>query len=292
MKSGGRILTEDEVHFNVMRAMALEEKKELRRLGREFEERRVEAKDNCGVGEQGQPVQEMDNIVMKNKTTVTNSLSQTEWLSMEAAMPAEERQTHRNLQTWMLERAKAHGVEKPSEEEEEDDEEEKALIASMGDVVGEDEECDEKEDEAAKASTAAEEKRQKQEEEDKEAVGSVDKSKNWSSVNLAYKESKLTFRGVFSMTSFTNWLWYRCVRPKMEETKSKLPDLDDLAEFGIDDIDELLNEFLPVQKVKKEDKDDKKDKKDKKDDKKDKKDDKKDKKDKKDDKKDKKEKKK
>ncbi|CAE7831004.1 abfD, partial [Symbiodinium necroappetens] len=52
--------------------------------------------------------------------------------------------------------------------------------------------------------------RKKQEEEDKEAVGTVEKQKNWSSVNLAFQESKLNYRGSFSALSFTNWLWYRC----------------------------------------------------------------------------------
>ncbi|CAK8999971.1 unnamed protein product, partial [Durusdinium trenchii] len=131
-----------------------------------------------------------------------------------------------------------------------------------------------------------------QEEEDKEAVGTVEKSKNWSSVNLAFQESKLNYRGSFSALSFTNWLWFRVVRPKLEETKSKLPELseEDMEKYGIQDVEEVLGEFMPAMK-KKEEKEDKKDKKDKEKDKKDKKDkkeedDKKDKKDKKDDKKD------
>merc|ERR1712190_40832 len=112
-----------------------------------------------------------------------------------------------------------------------------------------------------------------------EAQGTIDKQKNWSSVNVAFRESKLNFRGVLSQVSFTNWLWYRCVRPKLEETKSKLPSIDDHhldAVYGIDDVEEILGEFMPKE-TKKEEKADKKDKKDKKGDKKDK-DDKKDKK--------------
>eukprot|EP00928_Gymnodinium_smaydae_P014152 TRINITY_DN15141_c0_g3_i1.p1 TRINITY_DN15141_c0_g3~~TRINITY_DN15141_c0_g3_i1.p1 ORF type:complete len:1123 (-),score=352.51 TRINITY_DN15141_c0_g3_i1:114-3035(-) len=130
--------------------------------------------------------------------------------------------------------------------------------------------------------------RKKQEEEDKEAVGSVEKMKNWSSVGLVCKESKLSYRGSFTPIAFTNWLWYRCVRPKLEETKSKLPELDEdeMAKvYCIDDVEEVLGEFMPAMK-KKDEKDKDKDKKDKKDDKKDKKDDKKDKKDDKKDKKD------
>jgi len=96
-------------------------------------------------------------------------------------------------------------------------------------------------------------------------------------VNLAFQESKLNYRGSFSALSFTNWLWFRVVRPKLEETKSKLPELSDeeLDKYGIQDVEDVLGEFMPAMK-KKEEKEDKKDKKDKKDDK-----DKKDKKDKK-----------
>ncbi|CAJ1416473.1 unnamed protein product [Effrenium voratum] len=278
-KCGGRILTEEEVHWNVLRALDLDEKKDLRRLGKEYDERKVDAVDNV-CGEDGKPLLEMDAIVLKNKTSATNSLSQTEWQSMEAAMPAEERQTHRNLQVFFMERAKAAGVKEQKEEEEEDDPEELALLgdAEMPEGQGEDS-GDEEEDPRDAA-------RKKQEEEDKEAVGTVEKAKNWSSVNLVFQESKLNYRGSFTAGSFTNWLWYRVVRPKLEETKSKLPELSDeeIDKFSIQDVEEVLGEFMPAQK-KKDEKEDKKDKKDKKDDK-----DKKDKKDKKeeDDKKDKK----
>merc|ERR1712045_338553 len=101
-------------------------------------------------------------------------------------------------------------------------------------------------------------------------MGIIEKAKNWSAVNVAFKESRLNFRGVFTTLSFTNWLWYRCIRPKLEETKSKLPELDtDGNVFGIEDVEEILGEFMPAIKPAKKDKDDK-DKKDKKDDKKDK----------------------
>merc|ERR1712194_920233 len=121
------------------------------------------------------------------------------------------------------------------------------------------------------------------EKEEEEPEIAVDKDKNWSAVNLVCKESKLLYRGVLSQQGFTNWLWYRCVRPQLEETKSTLPEID-LGDcpYGIEDIDEIFNTYLPAGKLKKDEKDDKKDKKekkDKKDDKKDKKDDKKDKKD-------------
>merc|ERR1711933_298021 len=99
----------------------------------------------------------------------------------------------------------------------------------------------------------------KKEEEDEEEVGTGDKQKNWSAVNEACKESKLSFRGAPTPVAFTNWLWYRCIRPKLEETKSKLPELDeDLMEtYGIDDVEEILGEFMPAIK-KKADKDEKK----------------------------------
>eukprot|EP00913_Durusdinium_trenchii_P007070 g6652.t1 len=50
---------------------------------------------------------------------------------MEAAMPAEERQTHRNLQVYFMERAKAAGVKEQKEEDEDDDDPE--MLALIGD---------------------------------------------------------------------------------------------------------------------------------------------------------------
>merc|ERR1711920_52266 len=62
----------------------------------------------------------------------------------------------------------------------------------------------------------------------------VEKDKNWSSVSLVFSDSKLNFRGSFSKLGFTNWLWWRLVRPELEKTKVKLPDVD-IADnaFGI-----------------------------------------------------------
>mmetsp|Transcript_560 Transcript_560/g.1030 ORF Transcript_560/g.1030 Transcript_560/m.1030 type:complete len:436 (+) Transcript_560:104-1411(+) len=130
-KCGGRILTEEEVHANVLRALAIEEKRDIRRLGRDWEEAKVEPLDNV-CSEDGVPLEAMEAIVKKVKTSATNSLSQTEWLAMEAAMPPEERLTHRNLQTWMGVRAKEHGVAAPKEDEEDDDDPE--ILAILGDV--------------------------------------------------------------------------------------------------------------------------------------------------------------
>merc|ERR1711988_1932978 len=164
----------------------------------------------------------MDAIVLMNKTSNTNSLSAMEWQSMEAAMSAEERQTHRNLQKFFMERAKSFGVEASKEEEEDDDDPEIEKLLGDGEMgegsgeKGEDSEEEESKEEA---------ERKKKEKEDEEEVGTVDKSKNWSSVNICSQETKLTFRGSFSNLAFTNWLWWRCIRPKLEETKSSLDEL-------------------------------------------------------------------
>merc|ERR1712232_1287779 len=137
-----------------------------------------------------------------------------------------------------------------------DDPEIEAMLRESGDVEadGDGGAAEEEEDDKAEAAAVA---RKKQEEEDEAAVGSVDKAKNWSSVKLAYAESKMNFRGSFSAVAFTNWLWYRCVRPRLEKTKSKLPDLDedDIADrYNINDVEEVLGEFMPKEEVKKDDK--------------------------------------
>merc|ERR1719407_453437 len=129
-----------------------------------------------------------------------------------------------------------------------------------------------------KKKLAVQEKLAQDRKEDEEKPKIVEE-KNYSSVSLAYEDTKLSFRGHLSALNFTNWLWHHVVRDKLEETKGKVPD-DDMD--GVAECDAVLREFCPAKKEKKDKKEDKKDKKD---DKKDKKDDKKDKKDKKDDKK-------
>merc|ERR1719506_579670 len=176
-------------------------------------------------------------------------------------MVPEERQTHRNLQAWMIHRAEKFGVQSQGEDDDDDDEEEEELTEEM------------------KKKLAVQEKLAQDRKEDEEKPKIVEE-KNYSSVSLAYEDTKLSFRGHLSALNFTNWLWHHVVRDKLEETKGKVPD-DDMD--GVAECDAILREFCPAKKEKK-DKDDKKDKKDKED-----KDDKKDKKDKKDDKKDKKE---
>jgi len=228
-----------------MQAMAKEDFKADRRLGRTKEEEKPvkDAWDAVQAMIKGTPAQEA--IVMKNVVSGTNSLSQVEWLHMEGAMPAEEKQTHKNLGAWMQSRAKASGVKAEKEEEEDDDDEEAlALLAGDGGAEGglEDDESD-GDDEAPP-------KKGDKEEEEPEIV--VDKDKNWSAVNLVCKESKLSYRGVLSQIGFTNWMWYRCVRPSLEATKSSLPDID-LSDcpYGIEDIDEIFNMYLPAGKLKK-----------------------------------------
>jgi len=279
-KCGGAILTEAQIHWAVMQGLALEEKKEARRLGKDFVEARIDAKDMI------QPLPALEAIVAKNGVSGTNSLSAVEWQTMESAMPTEERTTHRNLAIWMQDRAKSLNI-KEGEEDDEDDEADKEIMAMLegGDTKDGEPDSDDDDDKAEPASAKAKAKASNDKEaEAEEDQGTIEKQKNWSAVNVAYKESKLNFRGILTPMAFTNWLWYRCVRPKLEETKAKLPEID-VSNFGIDDIEEIMGEFMPAVKVEK-DKKDKKDDKDKKD-KKDKKDDK-DKKDKKDDKDDKK----
>jgi hypothetical protein len=220
---------------------------------------------------------EMDAIVQKVVVSTTNSLSAVEWAGMEAAMPPDERTTHRNLSMWMAERAKERGVEADEPEEEDDDEGEEG-------EEGEDGEDDDDEDEEEEDEVIAKMKKLRMEPE----KPVQQEEKNWSAVKMACEESKLSFRGYLSAPNFTNWLWYNVVREKLEETKGKLTDLEPGDVEGVEEVDAILGEFLPPKKKKDDKKDKKDDKKDKKDDKKDKKDKKDDKKDKKDDKKDKK----
>merc|ERR1712014_349453 len=81
--------------------------------------------------------------------------------------------------------------------------------------------------------------------EDKEESGTVEKSKNWSSVNLCCQETKIA---ALPAIPFTNWLWWRCIRPKLEETKSSLDDLseEDREKYSIDLIEEVLGEHCPA----------------------------------------------
>merc|ERR1712194_769516 len=199
------------------------------------------------------------------------------------AMPAEERQTHKNLAIWMQERAKSFGVKEEPEEEESEDDAELVKMLEGGtweegeDKAGSDSEEDEKETKGKpSAGQALESHFGKDKKDEDEEQGTIDKGKNRSSVNVAYKESKLNFRGSLNTISFTNWLWYRCIRPRLEETKAKLPELspEEISAYGIDDIEEIFGEFMPVEKEQKDKKEDKDDKKDKKGDKKDKKDEK------------------
>ena len=64
----------------------------------------------------------------------SQTLSRTEWASMEAAMTSEERNTHRMLQTWMQDKAKQMGVKPEVVEEESESEDEAEGEEEDGDV--------------------------------------------------------------------------------------------------------------------------------------------------------------
>merc|ERR1719446_100564 len=103
-KCGGRPLTEEQMHAAVMHALGVEKMKEARRAGKDAEASRID------VQEMITPFPAGEAIVQKNVVSNTNSLSQVEWLSMEGAMPAEEKLTHKNLGLWMASRATSFGV--------------------------------------------------------------------------------------------------------------------------------------------------------------------------------------
>merc|ERR1712139_640993 len=126
-------------------------------------------------------------IVMLNQVSGTNSLSQVEWMSMEAAMPAEERLTHKNLALWMIQRAQQHGVKKEEDDEDDDDDGEDGDEGGEGEDGEEDEKVDAEEDKRAAAAEAREKAEKEQAE--KEEAEKAEKAKNWSSVNLASAES-------------------------------------------------------------------------------------------------------
>jgi len=208
----------------------------------------------------------MDKVVGKMQVSSTNSLSAVEWKSMETAMVPDERTTHRNLASWMKGQAKVMGVQEVAEEDEEDEEDGEAG------EDGEDDDDDE-EDEDPKFNPPTRSLKQLSIEEEKK--DEKKEEKNWSAVNIAALESKLSFRGCLSQHTFTNWLWHFVIRQKLDESKGKLPERESAEVEGADDVDEIFREFMPVIKKKEEKKDkkeDKKDKKDKKEDKADKKD--------------------
>merc|ERR1712217_679051 len=74
--------------------------------------------------------------------------------------------------------------------------------------------------------------------------------KNWSSVNLAFQDSKPPFKGAFSPLAFTNWCWFRTIRPRLAATKGSLPDLDSKVDYGIDLVEEVLGQYVPAEKEK------------------------------------------
>merc|ERR1712187_122447 len=144
---------------------------ERRRLGKEFEDQRIDAKEMI------KPLQKLEEIVLMNKIGGgTNSLSAVEWAGMEAAMPPEERQTHRNLERWMRERAKSRGV-KPQDDEDDDDDDDAELTRLLnanedgGEVAAGEAAGGDDEDEEDKEAEKEKKKREKEKEEDEEAAG-------------------------------------------------------------------------------------------------------------------------
>merc|ERR1719291_1129188 len=106
---------------------------------------------------------------------------------MESAMPSEERTTHRNLALWMQDRAKELNIKQGDDDENDADEEEDAKIAQMleGSTGAKDDDSDEEE---AKPDPKAKAKAKAAPEKEEEDQGTIDKQKNWSAVNVAYKE--------------------------------------------------------------------------------------------------------
>merc|ERR1712039_898318 len=88
---------------------------------------------------------EMEAIVKLNQVSGTGTLSAVEWAGMEAAMPAEEKLTHENLRSWMIERAALVGVQQQKDEPEDDDKDAE-LAAMLGEeALGDDAVVDDKE---------------------------------------------------------------------------------------------------------------------------------------------------
>merc|ERR1712176_1311494 len=111
---------------------------------------------------------------------------------------------------------------------------------------------------AAKAKAATKADKKGTSKEDKKEEEKEEKEKNWSAVNLSYIDSKLPFKGAFSPAAFTNWSWYRTVRPKLAASKGTLPDIDSKIDYGIDAVESVLGECAPKMEEPKEDKKDKK----------------------------------
>lgn len=257
-KCGGALQTDEQVHWMVVTALGIEEKRETRRFGGDVDKARVDVTEH--IMSEAAP-DDLEKIVHLNEVGGTNSLSKSEWLSTEALMPPEEKQTHLNLRAWMTDHANSCGIKEVEEDEDEDDAEMVELLAGLDDG-GIDDEVEEEPVNAVSSKVAAEKEKESVPKEEK-----LEKEKNWSAVSLTWRDSKLAFRGSFSAVAFTNWVWWRMIRPKLEETKAKLADIDisDNA-YGIEMVEKILGEFAGPMKKKKdkeEDKDDKKKKKDK-----------------------------
>lgn len=243
-KCGGALQTDEQVHWMVVTALGIEEKRETRRFGGDVDKARVDVTEH--IMSEAAP-DDLEKIVHLNEVGGTNSLSKSEWLSTEALMPPEEKQTHLNLRAWMTDHANSCGIKEVEEDEDEDDAEMVELLAGLDDG-GIDDEVEEEPVNAVSSKVAAEKEKESVPKEEK-----LEKEKNWSAVSLTWRDSKLAFRGSFSAVAFTNWVWWRMIRPKLEETKAKLADIDisDNA-YGIEMVEKILGEFAgPMKKKKK-----------------------------------------
>ncbi|CAD7945634.1 unnamed protein product [Amoebophrya sp. A120] len=160
-----------------------------------------------------------------------SSLSEMEWKSMEVPLEAQTKNTHLSLQKWLADRARVLGIRAKQAEEDEDDD---------------DESDDEDGTPASNKGKAQATPAQQQEVEEK----------NWSQVNLAFQESKLSWKQSFNPYNFTNWLWCHVVRNRLEESKGNVEDfaegdLEKVVE-GVQDVHDILAEFIPADQVKKD----------------------------------------
>ncbi|CAD7967444.1 unnamed protein product [Amoebophrya sp. A25] len=154
-----------------------------------------------------------------------SSLSEMEWKSMEVPLENQTKNTHLNLQKWLADRARSLGIKSKQEEDEEDD--------------------DDDEDQTPKSTGSPGGAREHEVEE-----------KNWSQVNLAFQESKLSWKGNFSTYNFSNWIWNYVVRVRLDESKGNVEefaerDTEEVVQ-GVEDIHDVLAEFIPADQVKKD----------------------------------------
>merc|ERR1712064_22262 len=134
-------------------------------------------------------------------------------------------------------------------EEDDDNDEEYNKIAD--ELAAEEGDSEDEESAAAKPEAAPKRAPQQQKPPEADEDDSEQKEeKRWgAAVNLTCDQCKLSFRGNFTKLAFCNWLWYRVIRPKLEETKGKsfhhLAEVDVSANaFGIEDVEDVLGSYM------------------------------------------------